>query len=177
MSRNDETAGVTGHTTGADPALLGIYLNDHLAGATLGSELAARLAAAHRASDEAATFERLAAEIAEDRTALLESMATLSVPARRYKVAVGWLAQQATRLKPNGRLLERSPLRSLEEIEMMRLGVQGKDACWRTLRTLADRDDRLDKARLDELLARANRQADTLEELRLRVMDELMGAA
>jgi hypothetical protein len=171
------TAGAgTRVTAGREPALLGIYLNDHLAGSTFGAELASRIAAAHRTSEESVTLERLAAEIAEDRAALLDLMETLSVPVRQYKVALGWIAEKAGRLKLNGHLLDRSPLSSLEEFEVMRLGAEGKGACWRTLRVLADRDDRLDKARLDELLARASRQAKTLEELRTRAAAELVAA-
>ena len=50
---------------------------------------------------------------------------------------------------------------------MLRLGVEGKAAGWRTLRTLADTDTRLDPGRLDELISRARRQADVLEDLRV----------
>jgi hypothetical protein len=147
---------------------LDIYLNDHLLGATLGTELAARIAAAHRTTPEGPALEAVAAEIGEDRAALLEIMAALGVRARRYKVALGWVAEKAGRLKLNGRLRERSPLSDLEELEMMRLGVEGKAAGWRTLRVLAERDHRLETVRLDALLARARRQASTLEALRVR---------
>jgi hypothetical protein len=44
-----------------------------------------------------------------------------------------------------------------------------------TLRTLADADSRLDAARLDELLARASRQEDELEALRVRVVNRVFG--
>jgi hypothetical protein len=47
------------------------------------------------------------------------------------------------------------------------LGVEGKAAGWRTLRTLADSDTRLDSARLDERISRGRRQADALEDLRV----------
>jgi hypothetical protein len=176
-----DTAGSTGAGTAttvrAEPALLGIYLNDHLAGATFGVELAQRVVSAHRESEHSATLQRLAAEITEDRAALADMMAELNVPIRQYKVLLGWLAEKAGRLKPNGHLLERSPLSSLEEFEVMRLGVEGKEACWRTLRALADRDDRLDTRRLDELVERARRQARTLEDLRVRTTAELVGMA
>jgi hypothetical protein len=153
---------------------LDIYLNDHLLGATLGAELAARIASAHQSSPEGATLKTLAAEIREDRSTLKEIMDVLNVPIRRYKVALGWVAEKAGRMKPNGHLLERSPLSDLEEFEVMRLGVEGKGACWRTLHALADHDDRLETVRLDALLARANRQASTLEELRVRTAEHLI---
>jgi hypothetical protein len=160
----------------AEPELLGIYLNDHLAGATLGTELIHRLAGAHRGSDDGAVLERLANEITEDRATLIEVMGDLGVPVRQYKVALAWVAEKAGRLKPNGRLLERSPLSSLEELEVMRLGVEGKSAGWKTLLAVADQDDRVDRTRLEELIARAGQQADTLEELRMRVAVEFARA-
>lgn len=157
--------------------LLGIYLNDHLAGATGGAELARRLAAAHRSAEEGSSLRHLAAEVAEDRAALLDIMAALSIPVRSYKVYVAWIGEKAARLKLNGHLLTRSPLSSLEELEMMRLGVEGKAAGWRTLRVLADSDPRLDSVRLDELISRARRQADLLEELRVDAAGQVIGAA
>jgi hypothetical protein len=157
--------------------LLGIYLNDHLAGATGGAELARRLAASHRSADESSSLRHLAAEIAEDRAALLDIMAALSIPVRSYKVYAAWIGEKAARLKLNGHLLTRSPLSGLEELEMMRLGVEGKAAGWRTLRVLADSDPRLDPVRLDELMSRARRQADLLEELRVQAADQVIGAA
>lgn len=79
------------------------------------------------------------------------------------------------RLKPNGRLFSRSPLSTLLELETMCLGVEGKAAGWRTLKFVADHDPRLDDELLEELLARAQRQADTLEELRIRAAKDLFG--
>ena len=98
----------------AGPELLGIYLNDHLAGATLGVELAHRMARSHTGPGAGSTMERLAAEIAQDRSALQEIMAGLGVPARGYKVCAGWIGEKVGRLKLNGRLGSRSPLSNLE---------------------------------------------------------------
>jgi hypothetical protein len=175
MHRSDQNV-AAGQENGSGRELLGIYLNDHLAGATMGAELASRIAGGHRETDESETYERFAAEVTEDRAALLEIMATLEVPVRQYKVVLGWVAEKIGRLKPNGHLLSRSPLSSLEEIEIMRLGVEGKLAAWRTLRVLADRDDRLDSTRLDGLMRRAGEQTDTLENLRVRATEELVDA-
>jgi hypothetical protein len=154
---------------------LGIYLNDHLAGATGGAELARRMAGAQRGSSGDRDLARLAREISEDLAALRDIMAALGIPVRRYKAAAGWLGEKAGRLKPNGRLVSRSPLSSVLELEMMRLGVEGKASGWRTLRELARTDDRLDADRLDTLLERAREQADTLEELRVRRAAETFG--
>jgi hypothetical protein len=102
--------------------LLGIYLNDHLAGATAGTELARRMARSHRggegsAREDSGALDRLAAEIAQDRSALLTIMAALGITVRAYKVGAAWIGEKAGRLKFNGRLLARSPLSDLEELE------------------------------------------------------------
>ena len=155
--------------------MLGVYLNDHLAGATAGSELANRMARSH-GDGRKRPLRRLAAEIGQDRSALLDIMASLGITVRIYKVGAAWIGEKAGRLKFNGRLFGRSPLSDLEELEMLRLGVEGKAAGWRTLRTLADTDTRLDAARLDELISRARRQADDLEELRVAAASQVVRA-
>jgi hypothetical protein len=155
--------------------LLGIYLNDHLAGATAGTELARRVAASAQSEGDGDVLRGLATEIAQDRAALAGFMAKLDVPVRAYKVYAAWIGEKAGRLKFNGYLLTRSPLSRLEELEIMRLGVEGKAAGWRTLRSLAETDHRLEAARLDELIARARRQSEVLEDLRIRTADQLIG--
>jgi hypothetical protein len=155
--------------------LLGIYLNDHLAGATGGTELARRVAAAHQGGETGNSLRRLAMDVAADRAALLDLMAALEIPVRAYKVYAGLIGERAGRLKPNGRLLARSPLSSLEELELLRLGVTGKAAGWRTLRLLAETDPRLDGSRLDELIARAGSQLEFLEDLRVRAARAVLG--
>jgi hypothetical protein len=156
---------------------LGIYLNDHLAGATAGAELARRMAAGGNLPADGEALQRLATEVAEDRAALVDIMRVLGVPVRNYKVAAAWAGEKVGRLKPNGRLRTRSPLSNLVELEAMAMGVQGKLQGWRTLRAQADSDPRLDAARLDELCARATRQADLLEGLRSRAAAYVIAAA
>ncbi len=169
MAGTSGTAGAGGRSCD----LLGIYLNDHLAGATAGVDLFRRAAGAHRGSAVGTTLEQLAAEVAEDRGSLQDMMTVLGIPVRRYKLYAAWAAEKVGRLKLNGSLLERSPLSTVVELEGMKLGVEGKAAGWRTLRTVADRDGRLDAQRLDALLARARQQADILEELRIRAAAEV----
>lgn len=50
---------------------LGIYLNDHLAGATFGVGLAQRIAHQHRHSARGADLQRICDEVAHDRQSLL----------------------------------------------------------------------------------------------------------
>ena len=162
----------TQHT---EQVLLGVYLNDHLAGATVGLQLARRAAESAEPGSESATVRKgLVREIAADRSALIKIMTTLGIKIRGYKMFAAWAGEKAGRLKFNGHLLTRSPLSDLEETEMLRLGVEGKAAGWRTLRAVAERDSRLDTGQLDELLARAARQSDELESLRVRIAAQVL---
>ncbi|GAB2907121.1 hypothetical protein [Streptomyces heilongjiangensis] len=145
--------------------LLSVYLNDHLAGATAGTDRARYLARSCRGTDLGPTLEAIAGEIAKDRRSLTDLLRRLHIPARRYKVYAGWTAEKLGRLKANGRLVRRSPLSTVVELEMLRAGVTGKIACWEALRQLAESDERLDPAVLDDLLHRGHRQLHALEEL------------
>ena len=74
---------------------LGIYLNDHLAGATAGVELARRVAGAGQVPTAVPELRQFADEVAEDRAALRRIMATLGVPVRGYKVWAAWAGEKA----------------------------------------------------------------------------------
>jgi hypothetical protein len=133
--------------------LLGVYLNDHLAGATAGLELVRRMtASAESGTESAAVLKRLVTEIAADRSALIKFMTALEIKIRGYKMFAAWAGEKAARLKFNGRLLTRSPLSNLEETEILRL----------------------DAGQLDELLARATGQSDTLESLRVHIAEQVL---
>jgi hypothetical protein len=157
--------------------LLGIYLNDHLAGATGGLELARRTAVAHSGTEAATTLSSIAKEIEEDRESLLEIMAALQVPVRQYKIYAAWTAEKVGRLKLNGHLLDRSPLSSLVELEALRLGVEGKACLWRTMILVAANEPSLDVVRLNQLLARATSQRETLETTRMASSAEVFTPA
>ncbi|MFD8595990.1 hypothetical protein ACFV1L_13385 [Kitasatospora sp. NPDC059646] len=148
--------------------MLTIYLNNHLAGAEAGTSRARRLASARSERAEGRALRQLAADIADDLTSLRRVMRELGVPERRPYAWLGRAGELAGLLKPNGALLRRSPLTDLVELEALRLGVLGKRQLWAALAAHFGDDPRLDRARLDELTERADRQADLLEEFRLR---------
>ncbi len=146
--------------------LLSIYLNDHLMGATAGLELAKRAAATQP------VLEPLRQEIEQDRDALLDLMRATGTSVDHVKAAAGWVGEKAGRLKLNGHLVSRSPLSDLIELEGLSVGVAGKLSGWRLLRALED--PRLPAVLLDDLIARAERQRDTLEALRLQRGTEVL---
>jgi hypothetical protein len=104
--------------------LLAIYLNDHLAGATVGVAVAQRVASSNRRSNTYySAFSGLAEEIREDRASLLGIMRALNVRTDPVKQLLAWSAEKAGRLKLNGHLLAELIARAerqFEEIEACR---------------------------------------------------------
>lgn len=139
--------------------LLSIYLNDHLAGATAGVELARRAAASNRGTPLGDFLAGLAAEIGEDREALCELMSHLGVRRDRVKVAGGWVGEKLGRLKLNGQLTGYSPLSRLIELEGLHIGITGKLELWRMLRGTGRAPGPVD---LEELIGRADAQRRAL---------------
>jgi hypothetical protein len=144
---------------------LGIYLNDHLAGATAGLELARRAQGANEGTQLGVFLTQLVTEIDEDREVLQAVMAKLDVSRDSLKVAFGWATEKAGRLKLNGQITGYSPLSRVVELEGLSIGVDGKKGLWRMLRELED--PRLSEFDFDALAARAQEQRDELERRRI----------
>ncbi len=154
---------------------LATYLNDHVLGSTIGVELVRRAAGENEGSDLGAFLDGLAREIEEDRDALLAIMGELGVKPDQLKVAAGWTAEKLGRLKPNSQLLGYSPLSPLVELEGLLIGIQGKLAMWQALAEVAEQVG-LDRARLEALSTRAERQQTELEGHRLAAARRALAA-
>src|SRR5580704_237683 len=103
-SRNGGTMAPAGTGAGTGQIgyrVLGIYLNDHLAGATAGTELAHRMARTNRVQGQGGQLKRLAVEVAQDRAALISMTKALGIPIRAYKVYAAWVGEKAGRMKFN----------------------------------------------------------------------------
>jgi hypothetical protein len=157
-----------------DRKLLRIYLQDHLAGATGGLELARRMRGSNEGTPYSEPLAKLADDIEADRRALESVMDDLGYGADRAKNIAVWVAEKAGRLKPNGQLTGYSPLSRMIEIEGLLTGVNGKRSLWLTLRELAETEPELDAARLGRLVERADDQLERLHELRARAGREAL---
>ena len=155
---------------------LDIYLNDHLAGATVGVELSRRAASSNRGAPSGEFLERLHDEIVEDRRTLLAVVRALGVDISPAKPALAWCAEKAGRLKLNGRLRGYSPLSRLIELEGLEAGVAAKRSLWQSLARAFPGDARLEQFDLDELIARAERQLRGTCEQRLTAAREALAA-
>lgn len=152
-----------------EPRYLAIYLNDHLAGATLGVELVRRTQRENAGSPLGDFLRELGTEIAEDRRTLLGLLDRLGVEPSLPKVAAAWTSEKLGRLKLNGRLTRYSPLSRVVELEALSIGIEGKRLMWVAL------DGRLQVAGFDfaALAERARSQRDRLEPHRLAAADAL----
>jgi hypothetical protein len=159
-----------------DRKLLGIYLNDHLAGSTVGLELSRRARDSNKGNEYGDVLERVAKEIEEDRDSLQRLMKDLGVRRDHPKVAVAWVAEKFGRLKPNGRLISYSPLSRLVETESLALGIAGKLSLWEALAEVAGEDACLDPEELRRLAERAERQRKEVWQLRQRAAGEAFAA-
>ena len=161
-----------------DDRLLGIYLNDHLAGATAGTEISRRSAGSNAGTGYGEALDSIAKEIETDREALREVMRALSIPPNLAKTTLVRLAERTGRVfKLNGRILKYSPLSRVEELEFLRIGVEGKHALWRTLQETRGADPRLKGLNFAELAKAAERQRDRLETMRLEAAREAFGTS
>jgi hypothetical protein len=104
-------------------------------------------------------------------------MRALDVGPDHLKLAGGWVAEKAGRLKLNGRLLGYSPYSRVVEIEVLLLGVNGKLALWRALQEIAGTETRLAPASLGRLAERAESQIERIEAHRLRAAAQAFTAA
>jgi hypothetical protein len=147
---------------------LATYLNDHLLGSTVGTELAQRAARENQGSELGEFLTGVAREIEDDRETLLALMSELGVKPDQLKVAAGWIAEKLGRLKPNAQLRGYSPLSPLVELEGLLIGIQGKLAMWQVLAEVAEQVG-VDRARMEELSARAEGQQADVERHRLEV--------
>jgi hypothetical protein len=145
--------------------LLAIYLNDHLTGSTALIERVRHAAGEQEGTELGAFLARLGAEIAEDRQALRRVMAAAGARRSPAKLALAWLAEKAGRLKLNGRLLRRSPLSPLIELDAAEVGIYGKQLLWQLLRD--QRPPGSGAVDLDALIARAERQRGEVETHRI----------
>jgi hypothetical protein len=154
---------------------LGIYLNDHLAGAATGTELAKKISEENVGTRYGSFLAELATEIERDRATLAELMEALNIERSGIKQAAGWISEKLTRVKLDERLIGSADLKRLLEFETLSLGIEGKQAMWRSLRQVSDRYPELAATDFDALIKRAEGQRSRLEEHRLDAASKALG--
>jgi len=141
------------------------YLHDHLTGSNFAIELLKSLADQYRT--ELGTFANdMLADIRLDQAQLLSIIDKIGEGQLNTHEAIGWISEKLRRLK----LRDDGPainIGTLEAIEGLALGVQGKIALWRALYALQSTDARIAAFDFPALIARAEEQFKKVEEQRL----------
>jgi len=158
----------------ANRRLLGIYLNDHLAGSVVGQDLAKRTISSNKGNEYGRVLADVLRQIQADRKTLEDLMSRLGVRRNGPKQAFAWTLEKLGRLKLNGQVTGYSSLSRLTELEGLCVGVEGKLSLWRALRQVADGDPGLAPVDLDALIESAQSQRETLEQLRLKAAKEAL---
>jgi hypothetical protein len=151
----------------ASNELLGVYLNDHLAGSAAGTELSGKLRDNHQGTELGDAMDALHRDISQDKEALEELMRHLEVERHPVKEAAGWMLEKVSRLRLNPALTGGAELTRLLETEALSLGIEGKLAMWLALKEAAAADPRLAGTDFDRLIERARGQRRALEPHRL----------
>ncbi len=150
----------------ADKAL-DVYLNDHLGGAMLGSDLAQQILKQADGTPLAQVMKTIAAEIEEDRETLTELMERMGTSRNPVKQVTGWVAEKASRLKFSGFTSGEPEQGIFLALESLRLGVAGKKCLWLALQRVRDEHEALATFDLERLIERAEAQERSLERERL----------
>jgi hypothetical protein len=155
----------TGPVVEVDPTLVGVYLNDHLAGSVAGSRRFERLAEILRSTPVGPAIAEVAGEVREESEELRQivddlELATQNVP----KQVAAWAGERVARLKAGRQAVRESPMRTLLEVELLRAALVGKLGTWQTLEDLGGTLG-LDVSRMAALHARTYRQIATMDEV------------
>jgi hypothetical protein len=155
---------------------LAIYLDDHLMAASAGLRLIERSRDAHRERDPDVhrLLARLADEVSEDRAVVRRALGLVGGTPNPLKQVSAVAGELLGRVKSNGRVVRRSRLTSLVELEAIAIALRGKRCGWAALHELDD--PRLRPIDFAALTARADRQYDEVEAARLRVATSVLPA-
>jgi hypothetical protein len=150
-----------------DKDALRTYLNDHLAGSTLGVDHARQIEERNEGTPLGDVMARVAADIEADRDKLEQIMERLDVAKNPVKAATAWVAEKAGRVKFSGASAADKDLGNFLALETMSLGVEGKRCLWLALQQVEGVYPELDSVELETLVKRAEEQRATLEAERL----------
>lgn len=139
---------------------LEIYLQNHEAAARAGVDLCRRAAFNQRRQAYGPELKRLRRDIGEDRSRLRTIMTAVGAQPNPLLGVALQVGERIGRLKPNGRVLRRSPLSDLIEIEGLVDAVSAKRSGWYALAAARLPAEQADQ--VDQLIQRADGQLERL---------------
>jgi|HubBroStandDraft_6_1064221.scaffolds.fasta_scaffold184986_3 hypothetical protein len=154
---------------------LSAYLHDHLGGSTHAIDLVKHLHDQYSDDSLGQFASDLLVEIEADKAVLQGLSDRIGSVSSGLKETAGWLAEKVSRLKLNHG--DRNGLGTLEALEFLQLGINGKLALWRALAAVSQTETRLQGVDYERLAARAIAQEAKVEERRLQLARIALGPA
>lgn len=150
------------------------YLNDHLAGAEAALELLEFIKAEQAGAGVESLIAELRADIFADRQELEVLMMRLAISPSRTRRATAWLGEKITEIKLHLDDLGGGPLRLLEALEALALGIHGKWSLWQALAAAAEDAPALRVLDYKRLSERAEAQRGRVEAARLEAAKQAL---
>jgi hypothetical protein len=145
-----------------------VYLNDHLAGATAGADLAKQAAERHD-GELGEFFAQLADEVGADYNTLTSLMDQMDAHASGAKEVLAKAGSEISEAKFSGESIDDPEFGTFITLETLSIGVEGKLCMWKALKVVADDYPELSSTDIDTLIERAQSQRDKIEGKRLEV--------
>jgi hypothetical protein len=149
-------------------APLHVYLNDHLAGATAGVDLA-KTATENHDGELGEFFAQIADEITGDYNTLTSLMDQMDAHASGAKEVLAKAGSVVSEAKFSGESTDDPEFGTFLTLETLSIGVEGKLCMWKALKVVEGDHPELAAANIDTLIERAQSQRDKLESKRLEV--------
>lgn len=147
----------------SDP--LATYLHDHQAGSRIAVDLLGAIRDQYEGEELGHFASDLLPEVEKDRELLKELVSRVGSPRLSFiKETGGWLGEKGMRVKLGSPTHD---LGTLEALEALALGIQGKLALWLALEEIAPADARFSDLDFGRLKDRARSQHARIEERRL----------
>ncbi|MDP2709586.1 MAG: hypothetical protein Q8O56_00085 [Solirubrobacteraceae bacterium] len=140
---------------------LDTYLNDHLAGATAGTNLAKMASEEHQTDEHGPFFSEIHAAIKSDYETLQQLIAALGVDESASKTALAELGSKM--MGPKFTAGDDDDLNAFVTLETLSIGVEGKVCMWKALKTIAGDHPEFAPFDVDALLERAISQRERIE--------------
>jgi hypothetical protein len=150
------------------------YLNDHLAGSVSALELLDHLTKAHEGDALEKFFRDLRADVSADQDVLKKIVQRFKARESAVRKAGAWLAEKVGRVKIKASGVKFGQLGLVEALEVLILGITGKQLLWRALNASIGNSPLLRGVDLAQLEERAIEQIERVETHRLEAALEVL---
>jgi hypothetical protein len=151
-----------------------IFMRDHLAIELVTLNLARRAQRSNRDTPIGAMLAGIVSELEREERVLRDVAQRASIRPAWLKMAGAWVAEKAGRLKLNGRLVGRSPLSPVVELQGLLMLTAQRRAMWRILERLGRVDSRFAGLDFAARLRALDDQRELLERSVLQAADDAL---